>query len=346
MDPVERHDAPVQVAQGVAVDQEGVLLEVGQRIGAVGQRTLDERAPQQCVARRRGLGPIAHQHVEQKWGLVEPVGLDAERVVEVGGLRRRLPGVPDERAAVDELCSRLCIEDRHLLGQLLGSPDVVAIEEGTNPGIYEYNPAAKDDKRRIVAAGANYILGTPRYIGTSKIVFDGRTLEDLDGDGQADDYAYNLYTAPTSCNNCAFPGGVTKLTTDGDSRTAAWTSRDGFDNLGAAAVQDVVRLEHVNTARAKGLAERAVILKHVVRNALIPVVTLVALQMPAVFGGAIVTEQIFRIPGNGSLLIDAILRNDTPVIMSVTFVFACLVILFNLIADLLYGWLDPRISYR
>ena len=109
---------------------------------------------------------------------------------------------------------------------------------------------------------------------------------------------------------------------------------------------DVVRLDHVNTARSKGLAERTVVLKHVVRNALIPVVTLVALTMPQVFGGAIVTEQIFRIPGIGSLLIDAILRNDTPVIMAVTFVFACLVILFNLIADLLYGWLDPRISYR
>jgi peptide/nickel transport system permease protein len=113
-----------------------------------------------------------------------------------------------------------------------------------------------------------------------------------------------------------------------------------------SAVLDVIRLDHVTTARSKGLPERAVVMKHVVRNALIPVVTLVALQMPAVFGGAIVTEQIFRIPGIGSLLIDAILRNDTPVIMAVTFVFACLVILFNLIADLLYGWLDPRISYR
>ena len=113
-----------------------------------------------------------------------------------------------------------------------------------------------------------------------------------------------------------------------------------------SAVLDVIRLDHVTTARSKGLAERTVIMKHVVRNALIPVVTLVALQMPAVFGGAIVTEQIFRIPGIGSLLIDAILRNDTPVIMAVTFVFACLVIFFNLIADLLYGWLDPRISYR
>jgi peptide/nickel transport system permease protein len=113
-----------------------------------------------------------------------------------------------------------------------------------------------------------------------------------------------------------------------------------------SSVLDVIRLDYVTTARSKGLAERVVITKHVVRNALIPVVTLVALQMPAVFGGAIVTEQIFRIPGIGSLLIDAILRNDTPVIMAVTFVFSCLVIFFNLIADLLYGWLDPRISYH
>src|SRR5918912_4338197 len=78
-----------------------------------------------------------------------------------------------------------------------------------------------------------------------------------------------------------------------------------------SAVLDVIRLDHVTTARAKGLAERVVVVKHVVRNALIPVVTLVALQLPAIFGGAIVTEQIFRIPGIGSLLISAILANDT-----------------------------------
>jgi peptide/nickel transport system permease protein len=113
-----------------------------------------------------------------------------------------------------------------------------------------------------------------------------------------------------------------------------------------SAVLDVIRLDFVTTARAKGLAERITIVKHVVRNALIPVVTLVALQIPAIFGGAIVTEQIFRVPGIGSLLISSILANDTPVIMAVTFVFSGLVILFNLVADLLYGWLDPRISFR
>ncbi|HEV2153280.1 ABC transporter permease [Bradyrhizobium sp.] len=113
-----------------------------------------------------------------------------------------------------------------------------------------------------------------------------------------------------------------------------------------SAMLDVIRLDYVTTARAKGLGQATVIVKHVMRNAMIPVVTLIALQMPAVFGGAIVTEQIFRIPGIGSLLISSILSNDTPVVMAVTFVFACLVVLFNLIADVLYGWLDPRISLR
>ena len=126
----------------------------------------------------------------------------------------------------------------------------------------------------------------------------------------------------------------------GLAQAASWT------RYVRSSVLEVIRLDYVTTARAKGLPERTVVVKHIVRNALIPVVTLVALQMPALFGGAIVTEQIFRIPGIGSLLISSILANDTPVIMAVTFVFACLVILFNLIADILYGWLDPRIAYR
>ena len=113
-----------------------------------------------------------------------------------------------------------------------------------------------------------------------------------------------------------------------------------------SSVLDVIRLDYVTTARSKGIGERKVITRHVVRTALIPVVTLVALQMPIVFSGAIVTEQIFRVPGIGSLLISSMLANDTPVVMGVTFVSACLVVIFNLIADILYGWLDPRIAFR
>ena len=113
-----------------------------------------------------------------------------------------------------------------------------------------------------------------------------------------------------------------------------------------ASVLEVVRLDYVNTARAKGLSEARTIGKHVVRNALIPVVTVIALQVPTIFAGAVVTEQIFRVPGIGSLLIAAILASDTPVVLAITFVFAVLVVAFNLVADIVYGWLDPRISYR
>jgi peptide/nickel transport system permease protein len=138
----------------------------------------------------------------------------------------------------------------------------------------------------------------------------------------------------------AFKQAIMPVTVLGLAQGASWT------RYVRSAVLEVIRLDYVTTARAKGVPERIVIVKHVLRNALIPVVTLVALTMPAVFGGAVVTEQIFRVPGIGSLLINAILANDTPVIMAVTFVFSCLVILFNLIADILYGWLDPRIAYR
>jgi peptide/nickel transport system permease protein len=104
-------------------------------------------------------------------------------------------------------------------------------------------------------------------------------------------------------------------------------------------------LDYVRTARAKGITERLVVLRHVFRNSLIPVVTLVALGVPTVFAGALITEQIFAIPGIGSLLISAINNSDTPVVMGATFLFAVLVVLFNLIADVLYGVLDPRIRY-
>jgi peptide/nickel transport system permease protein len=101
----------------------------------------------------------------------------------------------------------------------------------------------------------------------------------------------------------------------------------------------------VRTARAKGLAEGVVINRHALRNALIPVITIIALSIPGIFTGAVVTEQIFRVPGIGSLLISAIQDSDTPVVMAVSFIFAILVVIFNLVADVLYGVLDPRIKY-
>ena len=112
-----------------------------------------------------------------------------------------------------------------------------------------------------------------------------------------------------------------------------------------SSVLDNVGQDYVRTARAKGLPQRTVIIRHVLRNGLIPVVTLLALGLPAVFTGAVITEQIFRVPGIGSLLITSIQNSDTPVVMVITFVYAILVVLFNLVADIIYGLLDPRIKY-
>ena len=109
-----------------------------------------------------------------------------------------------------------------------------------------------------------------------------------------------------------------------------------LDNMG----QDYVR-----TARAKGMSERTVVLKHVLRNSLIPVVTVIALGIPSIFGGAIITEDLFGVNGIGAALILAIHANDLPTVQTLAFIFAVLIVVFNLIADILYGLLDPRIRY-
>jgi peptide/nickel transport system permease protein len=103
--------------------------------------------------------------------------------------------------------------------------------------------------------------------------------------------------------------------------------------------------EYVRTAYAKGLSKISTIAKHILRNAMIPVVTLIALDIPAIFTGALVTEQVFRVPGIGALLIESINRSDTPVVMAITFIYGILIVIFNLIADLIYGILDPRVRY-
>jgi peptide/nickel transport system permease protein len=110
-----------------------------------------------------------------------------------------------------------------------------------------------------------------------------------------------------------------------------------------AAVLEQLNRDYVRTAHAKGLGPWLIVNRHILRNALIPVVTLVAIDIPSVFTGALVTEQVFRVPGIGSLLIESIQRSDTPVVMAIAFIYAILIVLFNAIADVLYGWLDPRV---
>jgi len=108
---------------------------------------------------------------------------------------------------------------------------------------------------------------------------------------------------------------------------------------------DNLSQDYVRTARAKGMSEKVVVLIHVLRNSMIPVVTVIALMIPGVFTGAIITETIFKVNGIGQQLLLSLQGNDAPMVLTITFIFAVLIVTFNLIADILYGLLDPRIRY-
>jgi peptide/nickel transport system permease protein len=146
---------------------------------------------------------------------------------------------------------------------------------------------------------------------------------------------YNFSTLVTQLKQSIMP--VTVLTFFQAAQLSRYTRSSMLENL---------TLDYVRTARSKGLKERAVLLVHVLRNSLIPVVTLIALGIPQIFGGAVITEQIFRVNGLGQLLIIAIQGADIPLVQTLTFVFAVLIVLFNIVADVLYAVLDPRIRYE
>jgi peptide/nickel transport system permease protein len=109
---------------------------------------------------------------------------------------------------------------------------------------------------------------------------------------------------------------------------------------------EVLRQDYIRTAWAKGLTERVVIARHALKNALIPVVTMVGMGLPGLIAGAVVTEQIFNLPGMGRYLFDAINRRDYPIISAINLIMATLVLFCNLAVDLAYGWLDPRVQYQ
>lgn len=109
---------------------------------------------------------------------------------------------------------------------------------------------------------------------------------------------------------------------------------------------EVIHQDYIRTARAKGLSERRVILKHALRNALIPIASLLGLYLPLLIGGSVVIETVFSWPGMGRLLYDSVLARDYPVVMTATFLFGALVVAGNLVSDLLYAAIDPRIRYE
>jgi peptide/nickel transport system permease protein len=109
---------------------------------------------------------------------------------------------------------------------------------------------------------------------------------------------------------------------------------------------EVLRQDYIRTAWSKGLRERVVVLRHALKNALIPVVTIAGLQMPIVIGGTVIMETIFALPGIGLLMYNGILNRDYPIVSGVMLFMATFVLIMNLIVDLTYSFLDPRVQYR
>lgn len=120
----------------------------------------------------------------------------------------------------------------------------------------------------------------------------------------------------------------------------------GWSRYMRSSLLDVVRADYIRTAFAKGLRERAVLLRHAVKNALIPVVSIMALDLAGLFSGAVITETIFSWPGIGRLFVQAMFSRDYPLLMGILMMGSFMVVFFNLVADIVYGWLDPRISYQ
>jgi peptide/nickel transport system permease protein len=107
-----------------------------------------------------------------------------------------------------------------------------------------------------------------------------------------------------------------------------------------------LRQDYIRTAWSKGLTERVIIVRHALKNALIPVVTIIGLQIPVLLGGTVIIEQIFVLPGMGRQILDAVIKRDEPLICGIVFIFSVLLVLVNLLVDLTYGFLDPRIQYK
>lgn len=119
----------------------------------------------------------------------------------------------------------------------------------------------------------------------------------------------------------------------------------GWSRFMRSSMLEVLRQDYVRTARAKGLRERVVVLKHAARNALIPLITIVVFQIPGIFGGATLTETIFNYPGIGRLFVEALNRDDWPIVMAILFISAILVVIATLVGDILYTVVDPRIRF-
>ena len=113
-----------------------------------------------------------------------------------------------------------------------------------------------------------------------------------------------------------------------------------------SSVLEVIRQDYIRTAWSKGLSERMVVIRHALKNSLIPVITLIGIQVAHILGGSVLVETVFNIPGMGRLMVQSVFAQDYPVVQSMSFIISAMVVLTNLVVDISYGWIDPRIRYN
>jgi peptide/nickel transport system permease protein len=120
----------------------------------------------------------------------------------------------------------------------------------------------------------------------------------------------------------------------------------GYARLARSTMLEVLQQDYIRTAWSKGLSERAVIIRHAMKNSLIPIVTMAGMQVSMIVGGSVLVEQVFNIPGMGRLAVDSLFQHDYTYVQGITLVMTAVIVLANLLVDLTYGWIDPRIRYN
>ncbi len=170
------------------------------------------------------------------------------------------------------------------------------------------------------------------------VAFHLRDFVDLPSSGMVDPVQHDFMSAPEKlldrAKHLVLPGIAMGLASAG-----------GTARFVRSSMLEIIRQDYVRTARAKGLHERTVIVRHALRNAMLPVVTLMGLSVPYLFSGAVIVESVFAWPGMGRLIVQAIYTQDTPLVIGCFYVFTLLVVAGNLLADIAYAWIDPRISF-
>lgn len=214
---------------------------------------------------------------------------------------------------------------------LMGSSMVISLVLGLTLGVLSaVRPYSKFDYAATTASFLGYSLPT-FWFGIMLMMVFAATLHWLPAGGMQPLGSEGGFVA-------RLPYMVLPVTVLSIVTVASWS------RFMRSSMLEVLRADFIRTARAKGLAEKVVIGRHALRNALIPVVTVVMMAMPHLFGGAVMTETIFSWPGIGRLFYDSLGKSDYPVLMGILLISATLVVVFNLLADLLYSAVDPRIK--